>query len=121
MEDNYRYQEAKKRVKRKKGFYQHLAVYLVINTLFFCIVLFNGGGFNWLYPASFWGIGLAIHYFGVFGLPGSERVGGTDWETKELRKELEKMGGSFEDLPEEELELKELKRQKKGWDDSDLV
>jgi len=122
MNEDYLYEEAKKRVNRKKGFYRHLAVYLVVNTVMFFTVFSNEGTFNWLYPAAFWGIGLAIHYFSVFGLPGSNRVGGTDWEAKEIRKEIEKMGGRAENiLPREELELREIRRQKNGWDDSDLV
>lgn len=122
MDENYLYQEAKKRVNRKKGFYRHLAVYIAVNTVFFFVVFNNEGTFGWLYPASFWGIGLAINYFMVFGLPGSGRVGGTDWEAKEIRKEIEKMGGTAEQvLPREELELREIRKQENGWDDSDLV
>ncbi len=121
MSDNFMYKEAKRRVKRKKAFYKHLTFYLIVNGVFFFITLFNTGTFNWLYPAAFWGIGLVSHYFSVFGLPGTDRVGGTDWEAKEIRKEIEKMGGTYEDLPPDELELKELKKQKQGWDDSDLV
>ena len=76
MDNHYKYEEAKKRVKKKKGFYAHLASYLIINGIFFFIVFLNGGGFAWLYPASFWGIGLAMHYLSIFGFPGSGGVGG---------------------------------------------
>ncbi len=121
MEENYLYKEAKKRVNRKKGFYRHLAVYIAVNTVFFFVVFIKSGTLNWIYPASFWGIGLVINYFSVFGLPGSERVGGTDWETKEIRKEMEKMGGHIDDLPDEKFELREIQKQPKDWNDSDLV
>lgn len=121
MDNKFLYKEAKRKVKKKKDFYNHLVVYCVVNLIFFVIVFYNSGTFGWLYPAAFWGIGLAIQYFSTFGLPGSNRVGGADWEAKELRKEIEKMGGTYEDLPPEELELKEIRRQKRGWDDSDLV
>ncbi len=121
MKEDFLYREAKKRVKKKKDFYGHLIVFLVVNTIFFFIVFLNNGGFAWLIPASFWSMGLAINYFSVFGLPGSKRVGGTDWEANELRKEIEKMGGTISDIPSEELELREIQRQKQGWDESDLV
>ncbi len=121
MDENHIYREAKKRVKKKKLFYRHLGVYLTINTIMFFIVFLNSGTFGWLIPASFWGIGLAINYLSVFGLPGSKGIGGVDWEAKEIRKEVEKMGGGLSDLPREELELREIQKQKRGWDDSDLV
>lgn len=123
MDSQYKYEEAKKRVKKKKGFYGHLAVYLIVNAIFFSIVFFNGGGFAWLYPASFWGIGLAIHYLSIFGFPGSGGVGGSDWETREIQKEMEKMGGGpiIEEEIEDELELREIEKRKQNWDDSDLV
>lgn len=118
--NNELFQEAKRRVKRKKGFYRHLAVYSVINTVFFFIVFIDNNSFDWLYPMSFWGIGLAIHYLSVFGLPGSG-LGGNDWEAKEIQKEMQKLGGNYDELPEEELDLREIEKRKKGWDDSDLV
>jgi len=121
MDENYLYREAKRRVKKKKGFYTHLAVYLVVNTVFFFVTFSNTGDLGWLYPASFWGIGLAINYFAVFGLPGTERVGGSDWEAKEIRKEINRLGGTTDDIPREELELREIQKQRRGWDDSDLV
>lgn len=121
MDSQYKYEEAKKRVKKKKGFYGHLASYVIINAIFFSIVFLNGGRFAWLYPASFWGIGLAMHYLGVFGFPGSEGVGGSDWEAREIQKEMEKMGDPIDDIPEGELELREIEKRKQGWNDNDLV
>jgi 2TM domain-containing protein len=120
MSEDHIFIEAKRRVKRKKAFYRHLAVYSVINTVMFFIVLLNEHTFDWLVPMSFWGIGLAIHYFSVFGLPGTG-LGGSDWEAKEINKEMSKLSGSYEDLPKEELELREIEKEKRGWDDSDLV
>ena len=120
MDQDHVYHEAKKRVKRKKGFYRHLAVYAIINTVMFFVVFLDGGTFEWLFPMAFWGIGLAIHYFGIFGLPGTG-IGGTEWEARELSKEMDKMGETFEDLPLEELDLPEFQKQKRAWDDSDLV
>ena len=80
------YKIARKRVKAKKGFYGHLSAYVAVNVVMFLVVLFSGGGLNWLRPAMFWGIGLAIHYFGVFGLPGVGAYGSKAWEEKEIQK-----------------------------------
>ncbi len=123
MDSHYKYEEAKKRVKKKKGFYSHLASYLVINTVFFFVVLMNSGTFGWLIPASFWGIGLAMHYLGVFGFPGSGGVGGSDWEAREIQKEMDKMEGRIPDEKlDDELELKEIEKEKRGgWSDTDFV
>lgn len=123
MDSHYKYEEAKKRVKKKKGFYSHLASYVVINTVFFFVVLVNSGTFGWLIPASFWGIGLAMHYLSVFGFPGSGGVGGSDWEAREIQKEMDKMEGKVSnEAPSDELELKEIEKQKRGgWSDKDFV
>jgi len=77
-----KYERAKKRVKEIKSFHTHLRIFLIINILvyvarFFVLpklgVLPEDEGFidwlNWntyLMPL-FWGIGLAIHAFCVFG------------------------------------------------------
>lgn len=78
-EDNYLL--AKKRVKKLKGFYIHFAVYIVVNTFISANIIIsniyeNGETFNeafWNFGTFavwiFWGIGLAIHAFNVFGLP----------------------------------------------------
>lgn len=115
------YQEAKKRVKHKKDFYGHLTIYCIINVIMFFVVFLNGGGFAWLIPGSFWGMGLLINYFSVFGLPGRNRVGGAEWEARELRSEIMKMGGTLADIPEDKLELKEIQMMERGWDESELV
>ncbi|MFT5168733.1 MAG: hypothetical protein ACI8P3_003978, partial [Saprospiraceae bacterium] len=96
------------------------ASYCVINTVMFFVVFIDEQSFEWLFPMSFWGIGLAIHYFSVFGLPGSG-LGGSDWEARELNKEIKKLSGTYDDLPRQELKLREIEKQKRGWDDSDLV
>ena len=121
------YAEAKKIVQKKKRFYRHLGAYIAINAVFFLVVFFDSGTFEWLFPASFWGIGLFIHYVSVFGFPGREGLGGSDWEQREIEKEMRKMGAVEDmEMPEmiddEELELKEMKTIRKDkWNDSDLV
>ncbi len=127
MREEQLYFEAKKIVKKKKRFYHHLGSYLAVNTVMFFVVFFDGGSFEWLFPASFWGIGLFIHYTAIFGFPGRKGLGGSEWEQREIEKEMRKLeaDNDFEApevIIEDELELKEMKPiRNKKWNDSDLV
>lgn len=124
-------EKARKKVEAKKGFYSHLVSYAAVG-LFFLVLNFltyNESGTWWFfYPMAGWGIGLFIHYFMVFGIPGSKALS-QDWEDEELEREIAKLKerrpelpepGSENDFPTEELELKEI-RKEKTWDDKDLV
>lgn len=83
-----RYEMAFKKMKRIKGFYVHLAVYLIFNT----IVIFTGnnrfsdegsldlGKFS---LAFYWGIGLAAHGASVFG---RDLFFGKNWEDRKIRE-----------------------------------
>lgn len=114
------YKKAKKIVKKKKEFYGHVMAYASTNAVMFLVVFLNGGGFAWLIPAGFWGIGLISHYFSVFGMPGTG-AGSKEWEEREIRKELEKQGYVLED-EYDELELEELeKREETIYLDEDIV
>lgn len=91
--DEIKYQQAMKRVKRIKGFYTHLIVYLVINTVLI-IVNYNQTDVNyhfWSYQTFntpfFWGIGLLAHGLSVF-MPGM--VMGKDWEERKIKELMEK-------------------------------
>lgn len=88
-----RYEEAKKRVKAMSGFYKHLAVYLIINLFSIGSRYFRSGDgdpfftFSTFSMAFFWGIGLALHAFNVFGV---HMAFGKDWEERKIRKYMEK-------------------------------
>lgn len=97
METNFQqndaYKRAKKRVEKLKGFYTHLAVYIIVNI--FIIVLHMKG--NWNHPrgfwefgtfstAIFWGIGLLAHAVSVFG---QNFFLGKNWEEEKLKKFME--------------------------------
>ena len=88
---------AQHRVDRLRGFYNHLAVYLLINigiTTYKIIrnvlhgetineAFFDLGTFIvW----GLWGIGLAIHAFSVFGLP---FLFGKNWEEEKIKQFIE--------------------------------
>jgi hypothetical protein len=91
--DEIKYQQALKRVKRIKGFYSHLMVYIVINTMLLIVKYKNmdmGENF-WLWQTFntvfFWGIGLAAHGFSVF-LPSF--MMGKDWEERKIKELMDK-------------------------------
>ncbi len=108
------YKKARKKVKAKKKFYQHLSTYLVFCVFFFLLNYFTGEGWWFYWPILGWGIGVALNYINVFGLPGFP-TDDPDWEEMEMEKELEKINrkkySSLEE-PQEGLELDDLPEQK---------
>jgi len=106
------YQRAKKIVKKKKGFYQHLGAYLSVNAFLVFIGIISGEpAIGFLVPAAGWGIGLSIHYLNTFGFPFTKGVMSPEWEDREIEKEMDKLQG----FPEasgsnESLELREIEK-----------
>jgi hypothetical protein len=94
METEYeKLKRAKKRVDQIKGFYVHLAIYIVINLLIAGSMMVQSGwrmdAINlWatLSTPVFWGIGLAFHALNVFGING---IFGRRWEERQIRKFME--------------------------------
>ena len=97
MEDQYikeqKYIRAKKKVKSIKGFYIHLMVYLIVNGFIILSQSLSGGGWEvfWEWQsystAIFWGIGLAFHAFGVFGM---NILLGKEWEDRKIKELMDK-------------------------------
>ena len=92
------YNIAYKKVKRIKGFYSHLRIYVIINVLIVISSLnrnFFGSSFNenglsdWhtYSTAIFWGIGLLAHGLSVFG---REIFFSNDWEEKKIQEYMDK-------------------------------
>ena len=125
MSSEYFFEEAKKRVKKKKDFYGHLAAFCAVGIFFFGLALLTGEadafkGFS--IPMLGWSIGLIIHYLNVFGFPGKSKVLSQEWEQKEIDKEMRQMGAPPYKADEiEELELKEIVKRRDGYIDDDLV
>lgn len=88
MENNIKYQQAKKRVKQIKGFYIHALVYILVNA-FIMIMRFQKHGNidydNW--GIGLWAVGLAVHGLSVF-LPNF--ILGKNWEEKKIRELMNK-------------------------------
>jgi len=121
---------ARERVKQKKEFYQFLAAYIGMCILVVSINLITSFGEWWfIYPVLCGGIGVVIHFFTVFGIPGL--VNYDDWEEQAYQEELKRLKksklhnkqGRMED---EGLELKILQKEvveqkATKFDDSELV
>lgn len=83
-----RYQEAKQRVHDIKGFYSHLAAYILVNAMLIVINLISSPGGLWFYWVTiFWGIGVAFHALDVFVFKG--KVMGKQWEEKKIREYMD--------------------------------
>lgn len=91
-QEEIKYQEALKRVKKIKGFYTHLIVYVVVNI--FIVVLNiknlepNESYFQFknFLTLTFWGLGLISHGLSVF-LP--EKIFTKEWEERKIQEFLE--------------------------------
>ncbi len=132
--DNWKYNEARRRVKKVKGFYSHFTSWLLFSVFFIFLNLTTGGHEFWaIFPIMGWGIGVAFHAVGVFGVPGL----GKDWEERLLEREIDRIdreqeirewrndheataSPSSKQFAEEEPPLK-LKRLRKDFRDSDFV
>lgn len=119
--------KAKKRVKAKKEFYQHLMTFAIVNFFLFALNLVTSPSYFWfIFPLLGWGAGLAFHYVDVFGIPGFDILS-KEWEDRQLDDELRKLRENEPDpiirTPEkpaeqENMRLKELRR---NYDDTDFV
>ncbi|WP_413997719.1 2TM domain-containing protein [Flavobacterium sp. W1B] len=88
-----KYKEAERKVKKLKGFYTHLIVYILVNIL---IVFINindlSAGESYFkmenfFTAFFWGIGLLAHGLSTF-MP--HWIFGKNWEDKKIKEFMEK-------------------------------
>jgi adenylate cyclase len=77
------HREAIKRIRAKRGFGVHAAVYAAVNLFLIAVWAITSRGYFWpIWPVLGWGVGLGIHYWAVF----FRRPISDD----EIRRELEK-------------------------------
>ena len=92
-QDEIKYQEALKRVKKIKGFYTHAIVYVFVNIMmvFLNVKNLDPGEtyfqFKNFMTAFFWGIGLVAHGLSVF-VP--NWIMGQNWEERKIKEFMEK-------------------------------
>ncbi len=82
------YQLARKRGNEKRGFFIHLAIYILVNLFLIAQWAFITGGVGhpwFVWTLGGWGIGIIFHFLGVFvfSRPGQEQ--------REIEKEAEKL------------------------------
>ena len=85
-QNDIKYLEAQKRVKRIKAFYIHAAVYLLVNLFIIAQNVRSGVSLSDMgnyWTAIVWGVGLTGHGLSVF-LP--NLILGKDWEEKKIRE-----------------------------------
>lgn len=86
--DIEKYNKAKERVKELKGFYGHLASYIVVMSfIVFINFRFSPHHIWFFWPMLGWGIGLLFHAVGVFNII---PFFGKDWEQKKINELIEK-------------------------------
>lgn len=94
-QDEIKFLQARKRVNQLKGFYTHLALFIVVNFFIIIIKKINGphvAGEPQIKISQFltiivWGVFLIAHGLSVF-LPGL--ILGKDWEEKKIREIMNK-------------------------------
>jgi hypothetical protein len=91
--NNEEYYMAYKRMKRIKGFYTHLIVYVLVNIYLIVNRRFESDTNEVFFQmhtystAFFWGLGLVAHGLSVFG---RELFFGENWEEKKIKQFMEK-------------------------------
>ena len=86
---------ATRRVRRKRRFFSHLTVYLIVNAFLWCMWALPALGYGWgmmrgtafpwpIFVSVFWGIGLVSHGLGVFAFH-------SGWEQKEIDREIARL------------------------------
>lgn len=89
-ETDKKYLEAKRRVKKMKGFYIHALVFVLVNLFIIAQNVRQGeplDSLNNYYTAIFWGIGLLAHGVSVF-VPGV--IFGRKWEERKIRELMDR-------------------------------
>ena len=86
MDEQARYQEAKKRVEDIKGFYYHLVTFFLVNAVLVVINLLTSPEYLWfIWPIIGWGVGLVCHAISVFS-----NLWGKSWEERKIKEIMEK-------------------------------
>ncbi len=88
MDEQARYDRARKRVEELREFYRHLVTYLVVNAFLFALNKLTSPGHDWfIWPLLGWGIGIVIHAASVFGIG---RLWGEGWEERKIQEIMDK-------------------------------
>lgn len=89
-EDNHKYEEARKTVKKLKGFYVHAVVYVLVNLFIIAGNTQQGQSLTDMdnyWTAILWGVGLLAHGIGTFT---PQLFLGKDWEERKTKELMDK-------------------------------
>jgi len=82
------YEEAKQRVKEKKGFWGHFGAWAAINLILIIIWALGDRGYPWfLWPLGIWGVFVLFHYLRVFVFERRTDRRAIEKEAERIRKE----------------------------------
>jgi hypothetical protein len=71
-------------LRRKREFWSHLALYVIVNGFLVGVWATTGGGYFWpIWPIVGWGIGVFFHGWDVYARPLSE---------DRIRREMDRLG-----------------------------
>jgi hypothetical protein len=88
VDDDERYQHARRRVKELKGFYTNLYFYLAVNVFLVLVNIITSPGHWWFqWVLLGWGIGVVAHAISIFARP---TWFGPEWEDRKAREIMEK-------------------------------
>jgi len=88
MDEQERYERAKRRMEEIRGFYGHLVAYLVVNAVLLVLNLMTSPGYLWVrWPLFGWGIGIVLHGASVFG---AGRLFGPEWERRKIKEIMDR-------------------------------
>lgn len=83
-----RYYQAQKKVKEIRGFYEHLAVFIIINATIIVVNLMTSPEYLWfVWCLIGWGVGLLSHGLKAFEF---SLLLSKDWEERKIKEILEK-------------------------------
>jgi len=82
------YEEARKRVKEKKDFYNGLATYLIVNGVLVIIWALSGQGHRWfLWPLGIWGVFVLGDFIKIFVIGQRSDHEAVEKEAEKIRRE----------------------------------
>ena len=83
------YEEAKKRVKEKKGFWRNFGTWAAISIILIVIWALTGrGGHPWfLWPVGIWGVFVLFHFLRVFVFERKSDRSAIEKEAERIRRE----------------------------------
>jgi hypothetical protein len=89
MDEQEKLARARQQVAALKGFYIHLAVFVLVMAVLFIINLATASSWWVQWPLLGWGIGVLAHGVAVSGRV-SQAV--TDWEARKTKQLIDRMG-----------------------------